>query len=319
MNVFQKEIAKEFDEIPIFPIFRELRESDRDVINKFIEKYPPYSDYNFVSLWSWNIKEQFRISQLNKNLVIRFTDYITGEPFYSFLGVKEVNDTVEQLFALMRREGIDLKLKLIPEVSYSKLENKGHYYIEEDPDNYDYVLSLERLKEQEEGKLSTRRRMIKKFKEEFKPHLQKLDLSNPANQQQILSVCKQWEMQKGLDPDEATHVFEALRRLLMNGFLSKICGFGVYVQDRLVGYSINEILNDQYALGHFMQCDLHTSTAIYAYLMQETAPHFIESGCRQINIEQDLGIPGLRKWKESYKSHIFLKKFIIRPQLPSYS
>lgn len=73
--------------IPEFPQFKVLELSDKGDIEVFTKKFPPYSDFNFVSMWSWDIKGDMRISQLNDNLVVRFTDYLTGNPFFSFFGL----------------------------------------------------------------------------------------------------------------------------------------------------------------------------------------------------------------------------------------
>lgn len=69
-----------------FPQFKELELEDKEEIEKFTSKYPPYSDFNFVSMWSWDVRGDMRVSKLNNNLVVRFTDYLTGSPFFSFLG-----------------------------------------------------------------------------------------------------------------------------------------------------------------------------------------------------------------------------------------
>ena len=92
--------------IPEFPQFKNLELTDKKEVEKITGKYPPYSDFNFVSMWSWDIKGEMRLSILNGNLVVRFTDYITGNPFYSFLGNNEVNDTVEKLLELSKKEGL---------------------------------------------------------------------------------------------------------------------------------------------------------------------------------------------------------------------
>src|SRR3989344_6357117 len=101
--------------IPEFPEFKNLELSDKEDVEKFTGKFPPYSDFNFVSMWSWDIKGEMRLSMLNENLVVRFTDYLTGEPFYSFLGDNKVNETVEELLEFSKKESLPLELKLIPE------------------------------------------------------------------------------------------------------------------------------------------------------------------------------------------------------------
>ena len=90
--------------IPEFPQFKPIELSDKQEVEKITSQYPPYSDFNFVSMWSWDIKGEMRLSMLNGNLVVKFNDYITGEPFYSFLGKNKLNETAEILLNLSKEE-----------------------------------------------------------------------------------------------------------------------------------------------------------------------------------------------------------------------
>ena len=64
-----------------FPNFKKLGLEDKPLIESFVKRYLPYSDFNFVSLWSYDTDNSYEISYLNKNLVIKQDDYITNEPF----------------------------------------------------------------------------------------------------------------------------------------------------------------------------------------------------------------------------------------------
>jgi len=79
--------------IPTFPKFKSLELSDRAEVERFTSRHPPYSDYNFTSLWCWDIYERVLLSQLDGNLIVRFTDDATGEPFYSFFGYNTASST----------------------------------------------------------------------------------------------------------------------------------------------------------------------------------------------------------------------------------
>src|SRR3989344_9175835 len=97
--------------IPKFPQFKNLELSDKKDVEKFTSQFPPYSDFNFVSMWSWDVKGEMRLSTLNDNLVVRFTDYLTGKPFYSFLGNNKVNETAQTLINLSKKEGLKPELR----------------------------------------------------------------------------------------------------------------------------------------------------------------------------------------------------------------
>ncbi len=53
--------------IPEFPNFKKLELSDREEVESVTNKFPPYSDFNFTSMWCWDINEDMRLSKLNGN------------------------------------------------------------------------------------------------------------------------------------------------------------------------------------------------------------------------------------------------------------
>src|ERR1700753_2385770 len=108
---------------PLFPQFKKLQLEDILKIKNYTDNFPPYSDYNFVSIYSYNTQELIEFSFLNNNLVILFEDYITGEPFFSFLGNAFVNNTIHQLFTLATKKNILPNLQLIPEINLDTQED----------------------------------------------------------------------------------------------------------------------------------------------------------------------------------------------------
>src|SRR6185369_3066931 len=102
--------------IPQFPKFKPIELSDKEEVEGFNDKFPPYSDFNFISRWSWNLKGEMKLSILNENLVVHFTDYLSGDSFYSFLGDKKVDETASALLDFSVKKKFRSKLHLIPEV-----------------------------------------------------------------------------------------------------------------------------------------------------------------------------------------------------------
>ncbi len=300
--------------LPKFPQFKKLELADRAEIERLTSDKPPYSDFNFTSLWSWNIKEEIMVSELNDDLLIRFTDYITGDPFYSFIGKSQVENLSETLINLAINEGINPMLKLIPEVVIGEID-RDKFDIVEDPDNFDYVLSVERILPHDgsERRLSTRRRLINEFRERKDFEVVDLDLNHHDVRESIMKVFEIWENELNIDKESISHLKLALERLFQLEHLDKFIAFGLYLNKILVGYSINEPMTHGYMLGHFQQANINVFGAIYALLMQEAAIRASHLGIKHINIEQDLGIEGLRSWKSSYSPEFFLKKYIITP------
>lgn len=298
--------------IPDFPSFKRLEVGDERDVGGFISAFPPYSDFNFTSLWAWDVRNQVGLSRIGDNLVVRFSDYLSGEPFLSIIGKDRVNLAVDQLLNHAERNNLSRSLQLVPE-EVALLADRKNFEVEADEDHFDYILSVKKLMPKKEGEaLSSRRKLVARFVATNRIALRQLDLRDTETERVMLSVFSRWEQQRGTDAHEAQQMEKALRRLFLINSRTKLLAFGVFASDRLVGYSVNEVLDhDKYAIGHFQQADLAAFPGAYAYLMQETAPHLLAHRCEYINLEQDLGLPGLRKWKLSYNPSFYLKKYRI--------
>ena len=85
---------------------------------------------------------------------------------------------------------------------------------------------------------------------------------------------------------------------------------GVSVRGRVVAFSVGEKLNDETAVIHVEKADPEYPQ-LFTVINQQFCQH--EWGdMRFINREQDLGVPGLRKAKESYFPVRLVKKYIIQ-------
>ncbi|OGY35225.1 MAG: hypothetical protein A3D99_00960 [Candidatus Andersenbacteria bacterium RIFCSPHIGHO2_12_FULL_45_11] len=295
---------------PEFPTFKKLEITDKNGIEHFTKQYPPYSDYNFTSMWSWDTKGEAHFSVLNDNLIIKFSDYVTDEPFYSFLGSHNVQNTIERLMAFIRSEGITPSLRLIPE--HSIQENRTtSFLITEDRDNFDYVYSLDKLRTYEGSEYEQSRNMKNRFTRKYeKIQIVPLDLTKLNDRKIIQNLNQQWEMNKEyrLDNEE-----DAMARLLFPGNNFPLMSLGLLVNGNPVAFSISEVLNNGYAISHFVKADTQYS-GVYSYLMYATATELSTKGCTLLNYEQDLGIPGLRYAKDVFRPVHFLKKYIIEDQ-----
>jgi hypothetical protein len=254
-------------------------------------------------MWSWDIKGDMRVSQLNNNLVVRFTDYITGEPFFSFLGDNKANETVEKLLEFSKKEGLKAELKLISEEAVKTLDS-AKFKIEEDRDNFDYVIPMSTIMTYDTPKTKSKKRSVAGLIKSFKLETKLLDISDPWIQKKIMELMEQRNGNSEIENESL-----AVSRLLVGYKEIDFLSIGIFLESDLVGFCFSQILNNGYATSHFWRVNIKISKSLYAYLMQEKAQLLNNMGCRFINIEQDLGKEGLRKWKLSYDSNIYLKKY----------
>lgn len=296
--------------IPKFPDFIKLSFAHKPHIERHIIKHPPYSDFNFTSLISWSGEDTY-ISELNGNLIIKFRDYITNEPFYTFIGTSKVNQTIKTLLKESEKNGLHPKLKLISEaVLKANPKILERYHIEEDRDNFDYIYLLAEAREFKGNRFRDKRHFVNRFKRLYQSSYKLLDLSLPEAAKEILNLFHHWQKLKKKTDSEVKNEFLAIKKVLqLAKDLNLIC-LGIYVHKTLIAFSINEILADGYTMNLFEKADT-TYHGIFPYLRNITATYLFEQGGKFLNYEQDLGIEGLRKSKMSYNPHAFLKKYTI--------
>lgn len=301
--------------IPIFPLFKKMDIGDRSDIESFTSKFPPYSDYNFVSLWSYNTNDDIMISSLNDNLVIKFRDYIQTEKyFYSFCGINKTSDTVNTLFSWMVANDIPPYLRLVPEIAIQKeLSQNEKISIKEDEDNFDYVISLSQFATLTGNINSHKRWRINKFtKNNTNVSVVVLPLNDQQVQAELLAIFDRWARAKNIHNDDSKNERTAIQRLLSDLVNPNLVCLGIRVQGKIIGFSIEELLQNNYAMGHFIKIDFSDASA-YDYLRKITADYLLSKKCVYLNYEQDLGEKGLRESKRSLKPVHYLKKYIISP------
>ena len=298
--------------IPEFPSFKKINIEDRKSIESYTSQFLPYSDFNFTSLWTWDTKGERMISILNGNLVIRFTDYGTCEPFFSFLGVNDPENTVRKLIDFSNKSGLPSILRFIPEEAVTCIQKSG-LNIVEDEDNFDYIYSIPELVNLKGIKFKAKRHSATKFIKEYPgAYFEIVDLNNNEVSKQIILVLECWNNKKNAGEIKAEFKQEeiAINKLLQSSANHKLIASCIYLRGSMIGFSIDEILPLGYAMSHFFKADT-TYKGIYDFMNQKVSEYLATQGVALWNWEQDLGDENLRKSKRGYHSVSFLKKYIV--------
>ena len=301
--------------IPEFPQFKPLELSDKEEVEKITQKYPPYSDFNFVSMWIWNIFDDMEISQLNENLVVIFNDYLSSKPFVSFIGKNKISETTLELINFSQKNYKTSSLELITEEAAKELVKLG-FIVTPDQDSHDYVYSTSHLASMDGWTQSTISKGIRRFIKIYPDYVVKQSLIQDITEDEYLKMFGRWSDNKNTINHFELNEYKAFRRLFQIKD-KNIKVISLYVKDILVGFTVYEILPNSYAMSHFAKADISYHLAVYDILDWEEAKILKNQGVKYYNWEQDLGISGLRKAKMKYKPDFLLKQFIISN--PTYS
>lgn len=298
--------------LPKFPEFANLDLSHKDVLQEIANRFPSYSDFNFVSLFTWDTDNSVMISSLNENLVIRFKDYLTGDSFYSLLGTSKIDETIKVLLEYSKKQGENNELMLVPHSVAMKVSGDQHIVIE-DRDNHDYLLSVADLVEFRTNKYRGKKNLFNRYQRLHgeKTETKSLDLSIPENRAELERVLQDWQLSRNKDNQEVRNEFIAIKRALENAKILNLQAYGLFVDHKLAAFTLFEILPNKVAVIHFDKADTRY-VGIFEHLKHSFAKHIASLDIETINYEQDLGLEGLRRAKESYHPVDYLKKYRIK-------
>ena len=83
----------------LYPNFKRLSSEDFESLLAYTNLYVPYSDFNPLSLYTWNALNENSYSILEGNLVVCVTDYLGEASLYSILGENNIDVCISTLLA----------------------------------------------------------------------------------------------------------------------------------------------------------------------------------------------------------------------------
>lgn len=297
--------------IPQFPQFKKLELSDQPDIEGLTRSFPPFSDFDFVSLWSYDTDHLVEISLLHGNLVLKFQDYLDLEMFYTFIGANEVDATVHTLIEEAKQHKLKSFLKLIPHTSIQSLSGESDLFIQEDRDNFDYIIDAKRFSTFEGRDYHSKRKELNKFVNAYESTstFGVEDIRSESLQQELLSLFRYWIETFDKNPLESEHELKAISKFFAGvGQYAPLC-YCLRVEGKLIGFILAQVVHQQYAMLEFGKWDM-AYRGSGEYLQRESVRDLCENhDCLYINYEQDMGLDGLRHAKELCKPIFFLKKY----------
>ena len=297
--------------LPTFPRFQKLQFEHKKVVESYTKRYQPYSDFNFISLYCWNIDGNTELSQLNGNLVIRMKDYHGKRKIYSYFGTNSPEHTIQTLF---NTKAVRIqKLTFVPKVNLQKDKRmKELFDIRLDRNHFDYIFSCEELSKYEGSKYHNKRNLAKRFEQQVNTEFVEIDLSDIHIQKQIIRLNTVWtKLKDAVNEQEYIDELAAIKRFFEFAHHPNVKAFGLYEDKRLITFIFVELLPKKFALVHFKKCNL-TYTGIAEFAMKELSLWLFSHGYLYMNFEQDLGVQGLRNAKMSNRPIRFLKKYGIK-------
>lgn len=305
--------------LPDFPQSMPFTAVSRQDYEAYVGKYPGYSDFNYMSIYAWS-GESAALSRINENLVLWIDGYHDNKKTLSLLGENAINASINALLQYAENdEAINSDLALVPEIVSREVTDPDLIVIE-DRDNHDYLLSTEHYVELSGPEFSRLRRKVSAFERDYggRYSTEFMNLSNGRCKEEIIRIATQWAYQGTEGTIGARDEIKAIERLLdtveETDSQTKIHCLGLFIDGVCEGFCLFEphSCRTEEATFHFMKANLNHRSASLLILINALRTAKQELGVTTANMEQDLGIMGLRISKMRARPSGFLKKHVIR-------
>ncbi len=289
--------------VPAYPDFRTLEIDDLQVFKKALSQYQPeISEFTFTNLYSWRHVYKLQVANLRDFLLIRSDDK-GKKRFFAPLGVGDP----KPIMASISQDSPCLFIR-IPERIKALFDTDPSFYIQLDRDNSDYLHLTADLIRLSGQRYDGKRNLIKNFKLHHNHEYVVIDSSN-ANR--CLEFEDTWCGIKDCDSQEGlSNEHEAIKEMIHNFSMFDLIAGAISMQGKIVALAIAQELNKETLVMHVLKADPNM-----AGLNQLMNNEFISrqaSSFKYVNMEQDLGVAGLRKAKLSYHPISMVNKYTIK-------
>jgi uncharacterized protein len=296
---------------PLFPDFKPLGLEDRGIFRRLLWDYQPEtSELTFTNLFIWKDYYNFAWS-LERDCLLIISDSPDGSSWaLPPIGPASRVAICEKLLAWLREiKGIKVpRIERADARLVAELAQASGFLIEPVRDHFDYVYRTEDLIQLLGNKYHAQRNHIHQFMRSY-------TFSYESLQERHLTACldlvASWCALKRCAEDLSLKgEWEAVRASLSNFQALNLQGGVILIDDQVAAFTLGELLNKETAVVHIEKANPMVQ-GLSAVVNQEFCRHSW-SQVPFINREQDLGVPGLRMAKMSYRHHRLVEKFRIQ-------
>lgn len=275
-------------------------------------------EYNFTNLFAWSDAYDQRIARVGDFLVT----HLCGSLGCSYIYPAGSGDIAPVLAALEQdaaERGTSLRLVCLTQPQIQELDSlfPGRFTFEADRDGFDYLYDIDRLADLGGKKLHAKRNHINRFIEN-NPSWVYEDIT-PETLPECLEMDKEWYrrsmVREGLAEErDLGDEGRALRLAMENYHALGLEGGLIRVYGEVVAFTMGDLLSSDTYDVHFEKAYGELQGA-YAMINREFARRVRQRHpqVRYLNREDDMGVEGLRKAKESYYPDLMVEKYSAFP------
>lgn len=286
--------------------FKVLELEDQPLLESYFHKSDfPISEYTFTNLYVWNEVRTIKYARYGEGLIFAACYGDKEHYFLPPVGFADFAGITEELLKSGIDDCLPFSVRRVPGGLAEGLDRE-RFLVEEDPENADYIYTIDDLATLHGRNLSNKRALVKKFTESYKYEYLHYESSM---REECVELTDRWFHNKGKDKESCDEC-SVLKRFLKE--YDRLDAFGALlrVDGRAVAFAFGEMLTPDTAVIHFEKADI-TYTGVYQTINKLFCERELAGRFTYVNREQDLGIAGIRKAKKSYYPHHMGKKYKI--------
>ncbi len=301
--------------------FKEVSLQDRQWVEPILFEMGTRScEMTFIVLYTWRRAYGIRIAQMG-DFVLGQMNGPHGTAYIYPMGKGDVKAAVEAMELDAAERGVDFRLICVTPEMIEELDRlfPGKYRYQDDRDSFDYIYGVDKLSDLVGKKLHAKRNHINRFVENNPDWT--AEPVTPENMQQCLEVERRWKIDAAAETvsgseEEADQKAEdvALYTAMRDFDALGLEGILIRAGGQPVAFALGKQASAESYNIHFEKAnaDIQGSYAIvnreYARFIRETYPTV-----QWINREDDMGVEGLRRAKESYRPDFLIEKHTAIP------
>lgn len=271
---------------------------DKPLFDDALRAFPPsISEHTFTNLFAWRNAHPVLFCEMRGSILLlaRYKDgYTIYGPPIGAIGCAEAIDAIAPK--------LDMPLLAVERVPPDRAG--GLAGAEEDRDSFDYVYLREDLAELAGRRYHGKRNLIVQCTSENDCTYERLD---GRTAREAIGMIERWCAERECGKDHGLcHEYHAVIEALDNFDALGLMGGAIRIGGRIEAFTAAEALSPTTAVIHFEK-----AMPKFKGLYQVINNWFCKNDLGRfefVNREQDLGIEGLRRAKESYYPHHFVKK-----------
>lgn len=293
--------------------FHALSQADKPLVDRYFHsRYYENAHFTFTNLFMW--REPFQLQLAEEDGVLYMRCEAGGKAWFlqPFGPEGKFAESVQRVVDWCRENGHAVQFMGLEKAFATRMSELSDYsfVVEGNRDEEDYVYLADKLATLSGRKLHAKKNHLNAFHKLY-PQAEYLPIT-----EDITPACKQeldrWYALR-VSTTEQHNPFIAAERQGIREVFDNYAFFGVEggairLDGRIIAFTFGEKLNDDTVVVHVEKADPNLRGAFTA-INQSYIANTWQGRVTYVNREEDMGLPGLRHAKESYKPVKMIEKF----------